>query len=157
METAFTLNAVIGTETDTTGNGTNGARSASAPAGANGGANGAADPCAGIVLSRPLADRAHADLVGTALNNGALLAIWPARSPADDCRRGGDDGAVCDGALVRESLMRRLDGRPLHDLPEIVFDLRRTGGTEAEVFRDMVVLFDDPRRSPLVRGPLNPP
>ncbi|WP_055627988.1 caspase family protein [Streptomyces hirsutus] len=157
VETAFTLNAVIGTETDTTGNGTNGARSASAPAGANGGANGAADPCAGIVLSRPLADRAHADLVGTALNNGALLAIWPARSPADDCRRGGDDGAVCDGALVRESLMRRLDGRPLHDLPEIVFDLRRTGGTEAEVFRDMVVLFDDPRRSPLVRGPLNPP
>ncbi|MGY3200354.1 caspase family protein [Streptomyces sp. TE5632] len=114
------------------------------------GTNGAAEPYAGIVLSRPLTESAHFDLVGTALNNGALLAIWPDRPPADGCARGGDDGAVCDGALVRESLMRRLDGRPLHDLPEIVFDLRSTGGDEGGVFRDMVVLFDDPRRSPFV-------
>lgn len=132
VETAFMLNAVHGADAGNTSHG----------------ANGAADPCAGIVLSRPLADPAHADLVGTALNNGALLAIWPARSPTGGCKRGGDDGTVCDGALVRESLMRRLEGRPLHDLPEIVFDLRRTGGAEAEVFRDMVVLFDDPRSSP---------
>ncbi|MFD3825229.1 caspase family protein [Streptomyces sp. NPDC058625] len=138
-------------------NAVNGAGSASTAAGADGGADCGADPCAGIVLSRPLADQAHVDLVGTALNNGALLAIWPARPPADGCKRGGDDGAVCDGVLVRESLLRRLDGRPLHDLPEIVFDLRRTGGAEAEVFRDMVVLFDDPRRSPRLRRPLNPP
>ncbi|MER5398671.1 hypothetical protein [Streptomyces sp. NPDC002599] len=114
-------------------------------------AHGAADACAGIVLSRPLEDRASSDIVGTALNNGAVLAIWTDRSAAEDCARGGDGGAPCDSALVRESLLRQLKGRPLRDVPDIVFGLRREGGDEAEVFRDVVVLFDDPRRSPLVR------
>ncbi|MFD6549627.1 caspase family protein [Streptomyces sp. NPDC058398] len=114
-------------------------------------ATGTTDACAGIVLSRPLEDRASSDIVGTALNNGAVLAIWTDRSAADDCARGGDGGALCDGALVRESLLRQLEGRPLRDVPDIVFGLRCKGGDEAEVFRDVVVLFDDPRRSPLVR------
>jgi hypothetical protein len=114
-------------------------------------ANGARDVCAGIVLSRPLDDSASFDMVGTALNHGAVLAIWPARSATGGCVRGGDGGALCDSAVVRESLLRQLEGRPLQDVPEIVFGLRCKGGDEAEVFRDMVVLFDDPRRSPLVR------
>lgn len=114
-------------------------------------ANAATDVCAGIVLSGPLDDGASFEMVGTALNHGAVLAVWPARSTAGSCVRGGDGGALCDRALVRESLIRQLEGRPLQDVPEIVFDLRCKGGDEAEVFRDMVVLFDDPRRSPLVR------
>ncbi|MDQ0952906.1 hypothetical protein QFZ24_006829 [Streptomyces phaeochromogenes] len=113
--------------------------------------NGSADVHAGIVLSHSLDDSASFDIVGTALNNGAVLAIWPDRSTADSCVRGGDGSALCDGALVRDSLLRQLEGRPLHDVPEIIFGLRCKGGDEAEVFRDMVVLFDDPRRSPLVR------
>ncbi|MGW1531841.1 caspase family protein [Streptomyces aureus] len=117
----------------------------------------AQDVCAGIVLSRPLRDSASSDIVGTALNNGAVLAIWPDRSASGGCVRGGDGGALCDGALVRESLLRQLEGRPLRDVPEIVFGLRCKGGDEAEVFRDMVVLFDDPRRSPLVRTPVAMP
>ncbi|MFI0963705.1 caspase family protein [Streptomyces sp. NPDC021080] len=116
----------------------------------------AKDVCAGIVLSRPLEAGASSDIVGTALNNGAVLAIWPDRS-AGDCVRGGDGGALCDSTLVRESLLRQLKGRPLRDVPKIIFDLRCEGGDEAEVFRDVVVLFDDPRRSPLARTPVAMP
>lgn len=114
---------------------------------------GRAEPvCAGIVLAQPRSETpALHDNVGTALNNGAAVVVWPHRQCREERRDDMVAQHLCRSTDVRRMLEEQLSGRPLKDVPDIIFDLRHENDEYNGVFRDMAVLFDDPRRSPLVR------
>lgn len=113
--------------------------------------------CAGIVLDRPRAADAAADDVADALNAGAALAIWPRSGCHDGCPLRPPSGGDCRGPAVRDALRTALGTRPLQEIPEIMFELRRRETAVNGTFRNIAVLFDDPRRSPLVWTPVSTP
>ncbi|MEU5180709.1 hypothetical protein AB0G49_11730 [Streptomyces longwoodensis] len=92
---------------------------------------------------------AERDDVRTALNGGAVLAMWPG-SCHGDCPLGAPDGH-CRSQAIKERLRRALADRPLEDFPEIVSELGAREDAVGGMLRGATVIFDDPRRSPLAQ------
>ena len=113
-------------------------------------------PYAGIVLSRPTAGPPAEDHVRTALNGGAVLALWPRADHHDGCPPAGA-GRACRGLVLSERLREVLADCSLEDVPDVVFGLRGRRGPDGVLFRNLTVLFDDPRRSPLVTTAVSTP
>ncbi|WP_328912115.1 MULTISPECIES: hypothetical protein [unclassified Streptomyces] len=115
-----------------------------------------ADAVAGIVLSRPRSVAMGADDVASAVNSGAVLAIWPRADCHTDCPLR-EMGPPCHRLAFESRLRAELMRRPLQEIPEIMFELRQYMDAGAGTFRNVTVLFDDPRRSPLVQTAVTAP
>ncbi|MEU3461104.1 hypothetical protein ABZ721_14240 [Streptomyces sp. NPDC006733] len=107
------------------------------------------DAPAGIVLSRPRDSADGKHIVSSALNAGAVLAIWPRVECHADCPIW-QSAPPCHRLALDNGLREKLLECRLEEVPEIMYALRQHP-SGVGTFRNVTVLFDDPRRSPLVR------
>jgi vWA-MoxR associated protein C-terminal domain len=92
----------------------------------------------------PLPGGQHVDLAEV-LDTGAAIMVWPRRHCVHPT--GLPEGAGrCSGDLFKQEICRRLAGRPLSDLPQIVWEMRkeqRPGGRS-----EAALLWDNPAHWP---------
>ena len=101
---------------------------------------------AGVLgLTFPALDSPHEFDLTEALDAGTPIAIWPYR--CKDMTPTPENEAPINLAF-HEELCRRLEGRPITDLPRIVMEMRRDYSGAARPWAGLTLLWDDPWRWP---------